>query len=259
MPDNKTLTAAALVTGAALLATLTVPVTAQRAPAPQPTRLAPEVLALACAPTMVFDAPPRPLRITGGQDTVVRASFAPGDLVTVNAGIENGIEVGQEYFVRRVQPAERRPVSRENPATIRTAGWIRIYAVDDKLSLATVTYACDSIETGDYLEPLVLPQPTPAVITNVAAQRSNYGRVLVGADGRRAFGRNDYFIVDRGSDHGVTLGAQFVIYRDKQQAENFLFELGEAVAVEVRPETSTLLVTLSRDAFLEGDYVALRK
>ena len=259
MPHNQTLTAAALLTGAALLAALTMPVIAQRAPAPVPTRLTPEVLSLACAPTMVFETPPRPLRITGNQDSAIRASFAPGDLVTVNAGTENGIVVGQEYYVRRVQPAERREVSRDNPATIRTAGWIRIYAVDEKMSLATVTHACDSIETGDYLEPLVLPQPTPAVVTNVAAQRSNYGRVLVGADGRRAFGRDDYFIVNRGSDHGVTLGAQFVIYRDKEQAENFLFELGEAVAVDVRPETSTLQVTLSRDAFLEGDYVALRK
>ena len=83
--------------------------------------------------------------------------------------------------------------------------------------------------------------------------------MLTGNDNRASFGRGDYFIVDRGSDHGVTVGAQFVVYRDKPAAGNFLFELGEAVAVEVRPESSTLRVTLSRDAFTAGDYVALRK
>ena len=34
---------------------------------------------------------------------------------------------------------------------------------------------------------------------------------------------------------------------------------GEAVAMDVHPETSTLRVTLSRDAFAAGDFVAMRK
>ena len=59
----------------------------------------------------------------------------------------------------------------------------------------------------------------------------------------RSFGKGDYFVVDRGSDHGVEVGSQFVLYRDKKQAENFLFEIGEAVAVEVKAEMSTLQVT----------------
>jgi hypothetical protein len=66
-------------------------------------------------------------------------------------------------------------------------------------------------------------------------------------------------IVDRGSNQGVTPGAQFVIYRDKELDENFLYELGEAVAVDVKADTSTLLVTVSRDALEAGDYVAQRK
>lgn len=252
MSHNATLTAA-------LLAALTLPVFAQRAPTPVPTGLSPEVLALACAPRLALDTPPQPLRVTGGQDSFARVAFAPGDLVTVNAGTVHGIEVGQEYFVRRVLRNERRDVSRGNPGTIHTAGWIRIYAVDNELSLATISYACDSIQAGDFLEPFRVPEVPPMVVSNVQPQRSNYGRVLIGADGRRSFGLGDFFIVDRGSDHGVSKGAQFVIYRDKLQAENFLFILGEAVAVDVTPESSTLLVTMSRDGIINGDLVALRK
>ena len=37
-----------------------------------------------------------------------------------------------------------------------------------------------------------------------------------------------------------------------------LYDLGEAVAVDVTPDTSTLLVTVSRDAITEGDLVAIR-
>lgn len=244
---------------AAALLAAAAPVAGQRGPAPRGTNLPPEILALACSPTMVFELPPMPLRIVGGQDSTVRRIYQPGDLVTINAGTDNGIEVGQEYYVRRVQAESGRSVSRETPGVVRTAGWIRVYAVDDRMSLATIAHACDTIEIDDYLEPFARPVvPTPAT-ERPKAQRENYGRVLMGADRRMSFGRGDFIIVDRGSDHGVTPGAEFVIYRDKQQDENFLFELGEAVATDVRPETSTLLVTISRDALAAGDYVAIRK
>jgi hypothetical protein len=127
------------------------------------------------------------------------------------------------------------------------------------MSLATITHACDTVNVDDFLEPFLLPQVPAAAAERLPAQRENYGRILVGNDRRRAFGRGDYFIVDRGSDHGVTQGARFVIYKDKRADGNFLFEAGEAVAVDVKPESSTLQVTVSRDALLAGDYVALRK
>lgn len=243
----------------ATLAAVTAPALAQRGPAPAPTHLPPEVLSLACAPTLVFEAPPTPLRITGGQDSFVRQTYAPGDLITINAGTDNGIDVGQEYYVRRVIATNLGSVGRDNPATIRTAGWIRVYAVDRRMSLATISHACDTINVNDYLEPFVLPQVPAISAEQLPAQRENYGRILVGNERRRSFGRGDYMIVDRGSDHGVLVGSHFVVYRDKRTDGNFLFELGEAVAVDVKPESSTVQVTIARDALLAGDYVALRK
>jgi hypothetical protein len=169
------------------------------------------------------------------------------------------MEVGREYYVRRLQTAPRMPISREAPATVRTTGWIRVYAVDDELSLATVTHACDTIEVGDYLEPFELPV-IPTVSTDRSKpERDNYGRVLVGADRRTNFGKGDYFVIDWGSDRGVEMGSNLVLYRNKHQDQNFLFEIGEAVAVQVAPGLSTAQVTVSLDAIHEGDYVGLRK
>ena len=232
---------------------------AQRAPSPEPTGLSAEVLSLACAPDLTYDLPTAPLRVTGSQDSAVRGSFTQGDLVVINAGTDDGIDVGQEFFTRRAVPIMRGNVSRDNPATIRTSGWIRVYAVDDELSLATVTFGCGAIELNDYLEPFVLPDIPEVSIARPVAQRDNYGLVIGGSDNRTIFGRGDYFVVDRGSNHGIRAGAQFVVYRDKREADTFLVELGEAVAVEVGPAVSTLQVTVSRDAFVSGDYVALRK
>ena len=250
--------AVALFVAAGVVAVV-LPAFAQRASAPQPTGLSRDVLTLACDPSLVYETPGTPLRVTGSQESFIHQSFAPGDLITINAGTDNGIEVGQEFFTRRPVPVQRRPISRDNPATIRTTGWIRVYAVDEQMSLATVTYACDSLELNDYLEPFVLPTVPTISLDKPKPQRGNYARVITGNDNRANFGRGDSFIVDQGSDHGITVGAQFVVYRDKQEPGNFLFELGEAVAVNVRSESSTLRATLSRDAFTAGDYVALRK
>ena len=55
-------------------------------PAPGAAEAAARRAALACAPTLTYEAPPTPLRVTGGQDSFVHRIFAPGDLVTINAG-----------------------------------------------------------------------------------------------------------------------------------------------------------------------------
>lgn len=247
----------AILAGAGLLAA--APAGAQRAPAPAATGLPAEVLSLACAPGLTYVEPSASLWITGGQDSFARQSYAPGDLITVNAGTRHDVAVGQQFFVRRRQVSRSEPVTRETPAVIRTAGWIQIYAVDETMSLATIVHACDTINVGDYLEPFVLPQVPVASANPPAAQRENYGHVVMGQDRRRSFGRGDYLIVDRGSDHGVTVGTHFVLYRDKRVAENFLFEIGAAVAMDVRPDSSTLRVMTSLDAIQEGDYAAMRR
>lgn len=234
---------------------------AQRGPAPAAIRprLDPAVIGLACAPSVVFEPPPAALRVTGSQGSFIRQTHAEGDLITINAGRANGLEVGQEFFTRRVLLDQRRPATRATPGVVRTSGWIRIYAVDDTMSLATITHSCETVDVGDYLEPFVLPVPPLQAAERLPAERGNYGRILVGADRRGAFAAGDHLVIDRGSSHGVTPGARFAVYRDREQPENFLFDLGEAVAVDVRPDTSTLLVTIARDALLAGDLVALRK
>lgn len=249
---------AAVLIAVGLLAA-TSPARAQRGPAATYTNLSPEVLSLACAPAGTLEQPMMSLRVTGGQDSFVRRIYAPGDLVTINAGIRNGIEVGQEYYVRRLQVANLAAINRETPGTIRTTGWIKVYAVDDEWSLATITHACDTIEVGDYLEPFKLPVVPTVSKDRPKPERDNYAKVVAGSDRRKSFGRGDYLVINRGTDHGIEVGSQFVLYRDKKMAENFLFEIGEGIATEVKPELTTVLVTVSLDAIQTGDYVAIRR
>lgn len=236
-----------------------VPVRAQQGPPPSAANLPADILRLACAPAVAYERPATSLQITGSQDSDVRVAHAEGDLLTINAGASSGIQVGQEFYVRRLDVSRHEPVAREVPARVHTAGWVRVWAVDTDMSLVSVVHSCDTIILGDYLEPFVLPQVPGPVPDTGTVDRDHYGRVMPGADRRRSFGKGDFIIVDRGSDHGLYKGAQFVLYRDKRQTGNFLFILGEAIAVDVRPDSATLQVTASRDAIIEGDYVAMRR
>jgi hypothetical protein len=235
------------------------PLAAQRGPAPVMLHLDPQALALACAPALGPSTAMTPIHVTGGQDVAKRQTHAPGDLITINAGSENGIEVGQEYFTRRPQRGPRSSTRNETPVAVRTTGWLRIWAVDPQMSLATVSHACETIDIGDYLEPFTLPQMPAVSQEPLKPEKDNYGRVLLGNDRRQSFAKGDFFVLDRGRAQGVTPGARFVVFRDKLQFQNFLFDLGEAVAVDVREDSATLQVTVSRDALVVGDYVAQRK
>jgi hypothetical protein len=232
---------------------------AQTGPAWSATHLPADVLPLICAPSATYEMPAVPLRLTGGQALEVRTTWIPGDLVTINAGRNNGMQVGQEFFVRRVQAERERPVSREAPAIVRTAGWIRVYAVDDDMSLATIQYACDPLEVGDYLEPFTVPTAVPRREKQGKPEKGNYGRVLAGNDRRKTYGAGEYVVIDRGRDHGIVPGSQFVVYHDKKEHGNFLYEVAEAVAVDVRESSATLHLTFSRSAVSVNDYVSMRK
>ena len=243
----------------AFVFTIALPAVAQRGPAPAATSLPPDVISLACAPSMTYEAPAVSLRISGGQESMRRQSHAPGDLVTLNAGTRGGITVGQEFYARRVLASGEVRVSATNPATIRTTGWIRVWAVDEDMSLATITHACDTVDVGDYLEPFAPPTvPALSQLTG-PPERGNYGLVLSGQDRRTQFGSGDYLLINRGSSQGVTAGARFVVYHDKKTPGNFLFQIGEAVAVDVKAETATLHVLSAIDAISAGDYVGMRK
>jgi hypothetical protein len=245
---------------AAALLAAAYPVFAQKGPAATTAHLPPEILSLACAPRAVYQAPAMPLKVTGGQDSFVRRIHGPGDLVTINAGKKNGIEVGQEFYVRRLQVDEQSvSITRTTPGTVRTTGWIKVYAVDDEWSLVTVSHACDTIEIGDFLEPFALPTVPQVAKDRPKPQRGNYAKVVGGDDRRTTFGAGDYLVINHGSDHGIERGSQFVLYRNKEQPQNFLYELGEAIAVDVKPELTTLHVTMSIDSIQVGDLVALRK
>jgi hypothetical protein len=235
--------------------------------------LSPLQIAVACAPPPVIGLPSDLApRVVGAHDAVARALLDRRDVIVLDGGTIRGVQIGQEYFVRRRVTIGMPPTDRTTPRVSRTAGWVRIVGSDETRALASVEHACGPILQGDYLEPFAVPVlPGKIDVTDTSGEPDFHstGRVLFGDDEHVTASIGEFMLIDKGADQGVTAGRRFAIYRNVDlwwlkgewgpQPELPLAAVGEAVAVNVGSSVSLVRITAERDAVRAGDLAVLRK
>jgi len=248
---------ACLVPGLTILACLAAWPAAAQGDAP----LSPLQIAVGCAAPVSSDDPsPRALRIIGVQDTSLRALYGPRDLLVLGGGSGAGLQLGQQFFVRRANkfgsPADRRWQG------VRTLGWIRVVAVNESTAIAMIDHICDAMAQGDYLEPYsapVVPADADRDLPSGEPDFAAIGRVLSGIEDHHTAGAGEFVLIDRGTDQGVKPGERYAIYRDVGAAGLPLAAVGETVVLTVGKSMALTRITRSQDAILRGDYVAPRR
>jgi hypothetical protein len=226
-----------------------------------PNTLTPAQIALACAPPATAEPPPgNAVRVLGAQDTRPRTLLSPQDLLIVGGGTDNGLQLGQQFFVRRARRADGVYMRRVSGST--TAGWLRIVALNETTSIAVVDHACGAIFRNDYLEPFEAPSVPPDTDRNDSTGEPDFtslARVVTAAENRVSAAPGDYVVIDRGADLGFEPGARVAIYRDVRATGMPLAALGEAVVMSTGRNTAVIRISRARDAVLVGDYLAPRK
>ena len=224
--------------------------------------LTPLQMAVACAaPPVVATEPADAIRIAGSQDVVGRSTFGLPEVLVLDGGANRGLKVDTLYYVRRLyRTAETQ--HDKLPHSIVTAGWVRVVAVNEKMSLVGPVHMCGDLRVGDYLEPFVAPVVQEggmmAPLVQSELNFDEYTRVLHGDVERQSTGSNEFATLDHGFDHNIRVGTRFAIYRDLKLAQNPLKRIGEAVAVSVGPSMTLVRVTSSRDAIFIGDLMIPR-
>jgi hypothetical protein len=243
--------------GLMIVVTLSVtPVSAQIAPI-----LTPVEAALICGPQP--DAKPpaaNALTVRGAQDPRPRGMYSQRDLLVIDGGTGAGVQLGQEFFVRRGLRFGM-PYTAV-PKNASTVAWIRIVAVNDTTSIAAVQHTCDAILRDDYLEPFVMPRVPAGIERDVTTGELDFtmlSRVLGGAENRQSGGVGDFMLMDGGSEQGIAPGARFAVYRDVHVGGMPLSSVGEAVVVTTGATRSVVRLTQTRDAVQAGDYLVPRK
>jgi hypothetical protein len=217
---------------------------------------------VACGPRAVFDKAektPPPITIGGTLADGVNSMYAPWHRLVVTAGSEQGVRVGQQYFVRRMaDPYEDKKglglIAKERyPMAIVTDGWVRIDAVEDKRSIATIVHECGGIVPGDYLEPFDMPT-VPSPLAEGTPDYGNPAEVLFGTERARVEGGGRLVVIDKGSKQGIQPGQRFTLFRASDAGPNVIVAKG--IAVEVKADTSMIVINEIRDAVYAGDRAA---
>ena len=238
-----------LAPGLALGALLAAPATAQ-------TTLSNEALAIACGPRASYDAPAMKF-VVGGSLTGAKGVYAPWHRIVINAGSEDGLRTGQEFFVRRIVPPREFLKKGEKALhAVTTAGWVRVDDVQSHRSIATILHECDGISPGDFLEPFEVPSvPTP--LPEGRPDYAEAGRVLFGAERQQLGGSGSLLLIDRGSKQGIQPGQRFTIYRPSDAGPNVI--VARAMVISLQPDVSMVRVENMRDAVMAGDLAAPHK
>ena len=202
---------------------------------------------------MLTAKPDLSLTLSGSQDGLSRYYYGPRDTLVISGGSDRGVQIGQEYFVRRVTaPPTAYAVPR--PIVV-TTGWIRIVAVDREASIATVVRACDGMQQGDFLELVSWPE-LPLAAALGEPDYTDTGMVVFAPDGRFYAAAGLYVIIDLGTSRGLAVGQRLTLFRSAFGDRGPVTELAQAIAVTVAPDHATIRLTQSRDAVEIGDRVA---
>jgi hypothetical protein len=226
---------------------------------PPETALSPIEVAVACAPPPSLVVPSTPLHIVGAQDTLPRNLLERRDMLVVSGGLQQGMQLGQKYFIRR--PVYSHADAKHVDA-ILTLGWMTVVSLNDTTALGSLDYFCDGVNAGDYLEAYTRPAVPASVERDEITGEPDFstlGRVVSGVENHMTTGIGKLVLIDRGADQGVAPGARFAVYRDLHKSGMPLTSVGEAVVLSTGKTMSLTRITRSRDAVVAGDYVVARK
>ena len=214
---------------------------------------------VACTDVPVTAKPEPRLTIKGVHSIDVRWMASGGQEVMIGRLPNDGLVPGQRWAVRRLQGDPKTfPRDGEGFGAVRTAGWITITAVNEWNARATVDFACDSINTGDYLDVYTEPALPTTAAEFLMPDFDERANVLQGTDGKSIFADGETLSINRGTVHGVALGARYAFYRDRLDGMP-LFHLGDAVVVELGELTSKAVVVRTNDAITLADVAIPRR
>jgi hypothetical protein len=190
--------------------------------------------------------------IRSRRDEKTQGFFAAGDELLIDGGTQNGLDVGQNFVVRRRYPTTlttRKGVIIEGE---HSSGLLQIVSVDTQSSPAVVVYACDEMMAGDYLTPFT---PDPIRMPDPVGMPAfdNAARILFGDAGQMLGAPRRMLVIDRGARHGIQPGQRLTLFRRSRFGNTKPAVVGEAVVVAARDNSATVRVEQATDVIFFGD------
>ena len=206
-----------------------------------------------CGPAKPGASPESFGTIRSGRYEAKAGLYTEGTELIIDGGVLNGLDVGRNLVVRRHFRVRGLGVKGDVIGE-HSAGLLQIVAADQSSSIAVVLYACDELMTGDFLasfKPESIRAPDPV---GIPAYR-DAARILFADEGQMLGAPRRLMVIDRGSEHGVSVGQRLTLFRRGRSAER-PDVVGDAIVVAVRTDSATIRVERVTDAISAGDWAA---
>jgi len=257
---------------------------------------APAEADLYCSGLATDQAVPRDTYVISGEDSIYKDTFHPLDFVFINRGADHGVKIGDVFLVIRPVKDQmpnqwfkwQAQLNRAMGTTYADIGRLRVAHVQEKTSTAQLTMACDMMQRGDIVLPFS-PRPAPPFHnvkfdpfappsgkkTAMIVNTKHFGMLT---------GRGTTVFVNLGSAQGVQVGDYFRVFRYQGNRSEYAYQvnhtaykifgfgstpvayqwndlprqvIGEGIVLRTGPNSSTVLLTDSREEIWAGDYVEL--
>jgi hypothetical protein len=191
-----------------------------------------------CSGVVTTELPPSDTFVVSGVESGTRITFFQSDLVFINRGSNQGMQVGTEFLVSRPvhEPLRAKWFSWQNSllramgTTYADIGRIRVINVQPNTSTAEVVYSCDLMQRGDIVEPFtarVAPPYKPATDSfDIFAPPSGKEQAMVVTT--RGFGQlagtGTIVYVNLGSAQGVRIGDYFRVFRYQGERHSTVYQ-----------------------------------
>jgi hypothetical protein len=240
---------------------------------------------------------PDEMRIVSGEQSNYKITFARGDYVHLNRGLDKGVRVGDRFSVVRPDkdPTDvpwfkwQSKLLKAMGNLYMDAGQLRVVSVQPKISIARVSFSCDFMQRGDIVVPYqdrpAPPFKDPAAFDHFAPVSGKpVAMLVVGKDYSQIYGKLTAVYVNLGTNQGVKVGDYFRIFR-YQGSNNETVEmdkdyqyklygfgsapqryawndlprevLGEGIVLNVSRNSSTIMITFTSIEVYAGDYVEI--
>ncbi len=263
----------------------------------QQTPTAPRDHDIYCAGTVTMEPPAGDTYVISGVESAIRIAFNQGDLVFINRGANQGVQVGSEFLVSRPVKEELRipwfvwqgDLLRAMGATYADIGRLRVVNVQADISTAEIVHFCEQMFRGDIVQPFAArpaPNYKPAAKLDIFARPSGKEQAMIVTT--RGFGQmvsaGKIVYVNLGSSQGVRVGDYYRVFRYQGDRHATVYQvrgqersvwgfgsapapwkwvdlpreiLGEGIVLGVTTNASTVLITDSLREIYPGDYVEI--
>jgi hypothetical protein len=194
------------------------------------------------------------IRIIGGERQNEKSHFEDGDLIYLNKGTADGLEMGQLFLTVGL-----RAKVEKIGTVMERHGRARIVRLDDRMASARVEKGCGRILVGDFLIPFEEEQGEIGKdlgYGDMDPNASKHGYVIYIENDFHISGSGQWALINMGRQHCVQIGDQLNIFH--RAAPNLPREaFASAIIIDVRGATSTIKILGARDVVDIGSEVQI--